>query len=89
MSDYKIDNREEVSQVLQSRVVENAPLREIIRVYAEAVSAAVSQLSDADLVRSIAQANYVDILEAFNLEVPPAEEPAEAPEGSEGEAAAE
>ena len=82
MSDYKIDNREEVSQVLQSRVVENAPLREIIRVYAEAVSAAVSQLSDADLVRSIAQANYVDILEAFSLEVPPA------PEAAEGEAAA-
>jgi hypothetical protein len=84
MSDYKIENREEVTQVLQSRVVENAPLREIIRVYAEAVGAAVAQLSDADLVRSVNQAGYTDILEAFNLEVPEAEE---AP--AEGEAAAE
>lgn len=86
MSDYTIENREEVTQVLQSRVVENAPLREIIRVYAEAVGAAVAQLSDADLVRSVSQAGYNDILEAFNLEVPPAPEPAES---TEGEAAAE
>jgi hypothetical protein len=81
MSDYKIENREEVTNVLQSRVVENAPLREIIRVYAEAVKAAVDGLSDADLVRSVQAAGYTDILEAFNLEVP------EAP--AEGEAAAE
>ncbi len=79
MSDYKIENREEVVQVLQSRVVENAPLREIIRVYAEAVKAAVDGLSDADVVRSISGAGYNDILEAFSLEVPPA------PEATEGE----
>jgi hypothetical protein len=82
MSDYKIDNREEVTNVLVSRVIENAPLREIIRVYSEAVQAAVANLSDADLVRSVNQAGYTDILEAFNLEVPAAEE-------TEGEAAAE
>jgi hypothetical protein len=81
MSDYKIENREEVTQVLQSRVVENAPLREIIRVYAEAVGAAVAQLSDADLVRSVNQAGYTDILEAFSLEVPEASEEAPAAEG--------
>ena len=85
MSDYTIANRETVVATLQSRVVENAPLREIIRVYAEAVSAAVANLSDADVVRSIASAGYTDILEAFELEVPPAPE---TPEG-EGEAAAE
>ena len=82
MSDYKIHNREEVTNVLVSRVIENAPLREIIRVYSEAVQAAVANLSDADIVRSISQAGYADILEAFNLEVPAAEE-------TEGEAAAE
>jgi len=79
MSDYKIENREEVTNVLQSRVVENAPLREIIRVYAEAVNAAVGQLSDADLVRSIVAAGYTDILEAFELEVPAAAEAEETP----------
>ena len=78
MSDFTLSNREEVVNVLVSRVIENAPLREIIRVYSEAVQAAVANLSDADVARSIAQAGYTDILEAFNIEVPAAEEaPAE------------
>jgi hypothetical protein len=81
MSDYTLENRQEVTNVLVSRVIENAPLRELIRVYSEAVTAAVAQLSDADLVRSVQQAGYTDILEAFELEVPPAPEAAEAPEG--------
>jgi hypothetical protein len=79
MSDYTISNRETVVNTLTSRVIENAPLRELIRVYSEAVGAAIGQLSDADVVRSISAAGYTDILEAFSLEVPPA------PEG-EGEA---
>ena len=58
-------------------------MRELIRVYSEAVQAAIANLSDADVARSIAQAGYTDILEAFSLEVPPApetsEEPAEGP----------
>ena len=55
--------------------------------YSEAVQAAIGNLSDDDVIRSIAAAGYTDILEAFELEVPPAEEaPAE---GGEGEAAAE
>jgi hypothetical protein len=78
MSDYSIENRQEVVNVLTSRVIENAPLRELIRVYSEAVTAALEGLSDADLVRSVAQAGYADILEAFSLEVPEAEEAPEA-----------
>ena len=74
MSDYTIENRETIVNTLVSRVIENAPLRELIRVYSEAVSAAVANLSDADVVRSIAAAGYTDILEAFSLEVPAAEE---------------
>jgi hypothetical protein len=74
MSDYTISEKETVINTLVSRVIENAPLRELIRVYSEAVTAAVGQLSDADVVRSIAAAGYTDILEAFSLEVPPAEE---------------
>lgn len=81
MSDYAIENRQEVVNVLTSRVIENAPLRELIRVYSEAVQAAIANLSDADVVRSIAAAGYNDILENFSLEVPAAEEPAEASEG--------
>ena len=76
-----MENRTEVVNVLTSRVIENAPLRELIRVYSEAVGAAIANLSDADVVRSIAQAGYNDILEAFNLEVPEATEEAPAAEG--------
>jgi hypothetical protein len=70
------DNRETIVNTLTSRVIENAPLRELIRVYSEAVQAAIAQLSDDDVVRSIAAAGYTDILEAFELTVP--EAPAEA-----------
>jgi hypothetical protein len=79
----EMTNRTDVVNVLTSRVIENAPLRELIRVYSEAVQAAVAQLSDDDVIRSIAAAGYTDILESFSLEVPPA------PEGEEEEAAAE
>jgi hypothetical protein len=82
MSDYTIENREEAIRALQERVLSNAPLREIIRVYNEALTAAIEQLSDADLARSIFSAGYIDIAEAFNIAEPPA------PEG-EGEATAE
>ena len=49
-------------------------MRELIRVYSEAVQSAIGQLSDADVVRSIAAAGYTDIIEAFTLEVPAAAE---------------
>ena len=74
MSDYTLSQRETVVNTLVSRVIENAPLRELIRVYSEAVQAAISNLSDADVVRSISAAGYTDILESFELEVPEAEE---------------
>jgi hypothetical protein len=74
MADYTLDQRETVVNTLTSRVIENAPLRELIRVYSEAVQAAISNLSDADVVRSIAAAGYNDIIEAFELQVPAAEE---------------
>lgn len=54
-------------------------MRELIRVYSEAVQAAVAQLSDEDVIRSIAAAGYTDILEAFELEVPADEASEEAP----------
>ena len=47
--------------------------------YSEAVQAAVAQLSDDDVIRSIVAAGYTDILEAFELEVPAADEAEETP----------
>lgn len=76
-----MENRTEVVNVLTSRVIENAPLRELIRVYSEAVQAAIGNLSDDDVIRSIAQAGYADIIETYNLEVPEAPAEEAAPEG--------
>jgi predicted HTH transcriptional regulator len=84
MSDYTLENRQDVVNVLTERVISNAPVRELLRVYSEAVQSAIANLSDADVVRSIAAANYGDILEAFSLEVPAAEEAAESTESTEG-----
>ena len=56
-------------------------MRELIRVYSEAVGAAIANLSDDDVIRSIAAAGYTDILEAFDLEVPEAPAEEAAPEG--------
>ena len=77
----EMTNRTEVVNVLTSRVIENAPLRELIRVYSEAVQSAIANLSDDDVIRSIDAAGYGDILEAFSLEVPPAPEASEETEG--------
>jgi len=80
MSEMTMTNREDVTNVLVSRVTENAPLRELIRVYSEAVQAAVGQMDDDGLIRAIVQAGYPDILEAFGLTMPqeaPAEPAAE------------
>lgn len=79
-----IENREEIQNALVARVIENAPLRELIRVYSEAVQAAVTNLSEDDLIRSIAAAGYQDMIEHFGLEVPPAEEAPAEGEAAEG-----
>jgi hypothetical protein len=64
-----INNRKELTDVLIARVIENAPIREVLRVYSEAVTSAVANLSDEDLVRSIEQSGYNDLLEAFQIDV--------------------
>lgn len=77
MSDYILENRDQLIPALQERVLSNAPLREIIRVYNEALTAAIGQLNDADLARSVFAAGYMDLVEVFNLEEPPAPEATE------------
>jgi hypothetical protein len=61
----KIENREELTAALVSRVIENAPIRELIRVYGEAVTAAINDLTEEDLIQSIASAGYIDITEKY------------------------
>lgn len=66
----ELANRDEVQKILVSRVIENAPIKELLRVYSEAVSAAIEKLSDEELVGSIAAAGYQDILDHFGLTAP-------------------
>ena len=82
MSDYTLENREQVVNVLTERVISNAPIRELLRVYGEAVSAAIANLNDADVVRSVIAAGYGDIIEAFNIAEPPALEATESSEAA-------
>ena len=77
MSDYTLENREGVVTALTELVISNAPVRELLRVYSEAVQSAIANLSDADVVRSIAAAGYQHLIEQFELEVPPAPEAVE------------
>lgn len=64
-----IENREELSTVLVSRVIENAPVRELVRVYGEAVTAAIRDLSDEDLAQSVINAGYADLAEQYITDV--------------------
>ena len=62
--------REVFINALVSVVVENAPLRELIRVYSEAVNAAVQPLEDEALLTSAIQAGYGELLQRFNIPAP-------------------
>lgn len=61
----KIIHREELDPLLVSRVVENAPIRELIRVYSEAVAAAVNGLNNDQVVEALENSGYFDLIQAF------------------------
>lgn len=71
-----ITNREELVPILISRIVENAPVRELIRVYGEAVTAAVNGLDDEQLAQAIENSGYLDLTEQFVSDGAVEEEPA-------------
>ena len=75
----KIEKREELTNVLVSRVISNAPVRELVRVYGEAVAAAVNELSVEDLAKSVVDAGYRDLLDLYITDLDP-----EGVEGVEG-----
>ena len=62
-----IENRVELINVLVSRVAENASVKELIRVYCEALTANLRELEDGDLIQCILNAGYLDIMEKFDL----------------------
>lgn len=67
ISETAIENKEQLISDLVSRVAENAPVKELIRVYCEALAANLRDLNDSDLIHGILNAGYVDIMETYNL----------------------
>lgn len=67
MAPESIENRNELIDILVSRVAENAPVKELIRVYSEALTANLKELDDGELIQGILNAGYLDIMERFNL----------------------
>lgn len=55
---------------LIERMLQDTPLSEFVRVYAESVKDALSQVDDDQLLFSTANSNYADLLAEFNLAVP-------------------
>lgn len=55
---------------LIERMLQDTPLSEFVRVYAESVKDALSQVDDDQLLFSTANSNYADLLAEFNLTVP-------------------
>lgn len=62
-----IENRTEIVNEVVSRVINNAPVAEVLRVYSQAVQAAVDELSDEDFLESILKAGYTDLIEKYSL----------------------
>jgi hypothetical protein len=60
-----IENKEEFLSQVISRVINNAPVSEVLRVYSLSVKAAIADLSEEDLIESVLKAGYTDLLEEF------------------------
>lgn len=58
-----IENKDDLINETISRVVNNAPIREMLRVYNESLRAHISTLTDEELIQALANAGYEDLLE--------------------------
>lgn len=59
----EIKDRKELVNSAISRVINNAPISEILRVYSMAVQTELEKLSDTELVNSVLGAGYMDLIE--------------------------
>lgn len=63
-----INNKSELISETVSRVVNNAPVSELLRVYAESLRIHIESLSDEDLEKSLENAGYTDLIEKYTQE---------------------
>lgn len=61
----KVTNKTELVNETISRVINNAPISEILRVYSMAVQSRLEELSDTELVESLINAGYMDLIEKY------------------------
>lgn len=61
----KITNKTELVNETISRVINNAPISEILRVYSMAIQGRLEELSDTELVESLINAGYMDLIETY------------------------
>lgn len=60
-----IENRTELVSETISRVINNAPVSEILRVYSLAVQNEIDKLDDEGLISALETAGYVDLIEKY------------------------
>lgn len=61
----EITDRENLLNETISRVINNAPVSEVLRHYSVSVQEQLSRLSDEELIDALHNAGYTDILEKF------------------------
>jgi hypothetical protein len=60
-----IENRTELVSETISRVINNAPVSEVLRVYSLAVQNEIEKLDDGELLSALETAGYVDLIEKY------------------------
>ena len=63
-----ISNKDDLINDTVSRVVNNAPVSELLRVYAESLKVHIGGLSDEQLMESLQNAGYTDLIEQYFTE---------------------
>ena len=61
-----IENRTEFVNELISRVLSNAPVSEVMRVYSLSVQAAIEELDDEGFLQAVLNAGYTDLIEKYS-----------------------
>jgi hypothetical protein len=66
-----LENRTDLVSETISRVINNAPVSEILRVYSLAVQGEIEKLSDEELVSAVENAGYTDLITKYvsNVEI--------------------
>ncbi len=60
-----IENKTEFVNEVISRVLSNAPVSEVMRVYSLSVQAAIEELDDEEFLQAVLNAGFTDLIEKY------------------------